>query len=337
MFNLIHDHDVATSFINEFDAALSAGAMVSNGWLSTPGGGFEAQIYYRKDLNIWAYVDKELYVNRYSLWFGAGEPTWRPAIEINVPVRRTLHCYGQLAKDSDGTTHLLHKGGLGGGKYTVKADVFADLIDGFVRDDVVDGSRGRKYFVIGSASDPGTLIRLAAYVREATRIRKLRENEEKYSVAIANSGGSYRDGNALGGEYKNEFDKDGEYYVHRIVAFQRTHAKVQKALAEELKSRNVQPYNSRLSGGIGPDIYTKRNDGTMDAVFEIKVGSDSQSIFTAIGQLIVYSSGGDHSTKRFLVVNDMPKSNLFMSAVKKLDIIVIKYKMNEGHVSFDGL
>lgn len=338
MFRLVHDSNNASTFIHAFDALLKTGAEQVSQWLSTPGGGFEAKVYYREDLDLWAYIDTEIYENRYSCWFGVGKPNWRPAIEINVPVSRTLHCYGQLAEDKDGELHLLHRGGLGGGKFTVKTAVFADLINGFLPDFIQDGDRSRAYFVLGRSSDPDMLNRLAAYVKEAARIRRLRENEVKYAAAVHAAGGSIINGQALGGELTAENTDSGQYRVNRIVAFQRIHGRIHKALVEELISRGEQVANKRLHGGIGPDLFTTRNDGSMASLYEIKVGVDSQSIFTAIGQLLVYSSETAHHVKKILVVKGMPRSKLFTSAIAKQNIEVVIYSISDDDaIAFKSL
>ena len=337
MFHLVNDPSAASAFMNSFSELFSESSTVSQQWLSTPGGKFNGKVHYREDLGIWAYIDKKIYINRHSLWFGAGEPSWRPAIEINVPSTRSLHSSGQLAHDEDGRVHLIHRGGLGGGKYSVGAEIFAGLIQGFERDEVADGKIPRKYFVLGHANDQATLKTLSLYVREAVRIRELRENEFAYVSAVKNVQGSYLGDGLLGAKLTPENQKAASYLLNKTVAVEKLHAKVHDRLVSLLKGKNIKVANSRLDGGIGPDLYTLDDSGAMKALYEIKIGTDSQSIFTAIGQIIVYSENSRRPIKKFLVTKGIPASSLFKKALKRYGIEVLYYRIDGDEIIFQGL
>ena len=330
MFELVAGREVASRGREALLRALSPNARRVRQRLSNPSGAFDADILVRKDLDMWAYIAPEAFEdNRYMCWFGVGEPSWQPTIEINIPLVRTLRCSGQLVRDERGRLYLSHRGGLGGGKFSVTSGAFADLIQNFDQDTVRDGDTEHQYFVLGQIGHPELLPRLAGYVHEADRIRRLRRNEVAFREALHVAGGQIRDGKALGGEFTTETEGDGSYVVNRRVAFRRLHAKVQKALAAELAERGLAHANGRLSGGIGPDVYIHEN-GTMKSLFEIKVGRDAQSIFTAIGQLIVYSAGVSPAPRRILVTQGLPASPLFRSAINQNGIELLFYHV-DGH------
>ena len=263
--------------------------------LSTPGGQIpNAPLLVRRDLNLWAHFsDGPDHRGLLLCWFGIGEPSWHPSIEINIPIRRTLYCYTQLVTDGRGEICLAHKGGLGGGKYTVAPGPFADLIDGFERETVRDGQHEREYFILGRLSNPGQLLsQISEFVHEAERFGDLRRDERRFKSALEAVGGVVRNGKAIGSnEYKGETAGGGTYWLRQKVKFERIHAHVQRALAGELKKRKLNYGNRRQKHGLGPDLYVRDASGRMTRLFEIKVGQDSQSTFTALGQLLVYAAG----------------------------------------------
>ena len=92
--------------------------------------------------------------------------------------------------------------------------------------------------------------------------------------------------------------------------FERIHADVQRALAKELESRNHVCGDRRQKFGIGPDLYVRNRRGRMTHLFEIKVVPSSQSTFTALGQLLVYSAGQKPAPISTLVTRGLPRSEV---------------------------
>lgn len=333
MFDLISERAEAYRAQNALRRSFARGAATTVLTLSTPGGPIpNADILIRRDLDLWAYFAKRADRRGILLcWFGIGEPSWQPVIEINIPIRRTLYCYGQLVRDSAGEICLAHKGGLGGGKYTVAPGPFGDLIAGFEREVVREGGRNYSYFVLGRISNPRKLLsELSEFVRQAHQIRELRRNEKKFSASLKRLGGQTKDGKAFGGlDYKDERTGKGAYTVHRKVQFERIHGLVQKALARELKRRKLQIGNRRQKFGLGPDLYVNDAKGRMKHLFEIKVAQDSQSTFTALGQLLVYSASEKLSPVKTLVTRGLPKSEQFLKALTKQKIGVLYYDIDD--------
>ena len=185
MFQLVASKSAARAMRIKLVALLSKDAERVNQRLATPAGAFHAKILVREDLDLWAYITEQPYNDAYNFWLNVGKPSWQTAIQINIPVTRTLHCAGQLVRDEDGKVLLAHRGGLGGGKFPVSVEVFRDLITEFETDDVADGKKLLQYYVLGSPSDEDFLARLSAYVHEAVRIRDLRKRQSAFKRALA--------------------------------------------------------------------------------------------------------------------------------------------------------
>jgi hypothetical protein len=332
MFHLITNQTEARRAHSALRRAFQRGAEQAVQTLSWPGGQIhDATLLVRRDLDLWAYFSDA--PDRRGLllcWFGVGKPSWQTSIEINIPVRRTLHCYAQLVADAQGDICLAHKGGLGGGKFTVAPGPFGDLIDGFEREHVQDGSHEREYYVLGRLARPAQLLpQLSEFVHQAENIRELRRDERKFNAALVCLGGTVRNGKAIGGnEYTGERSGGGAYWVKRKVRFERIHADVQRALAEELHSRALRCGDRRQKHGLGPDLYVRDRNGHMTLLFEIKVGQDSQSTFTALGQLLVYSSGEQPPPVATLVTRGLPRSHQFKAALDAQKIKVLRYTID---------
>jgi hypothetical protein len=310
--------------------------------LSTPDGQIKAaEILVRPDLDVWAYFAPR--INRrgqWLIWFGIGKPHWQASIELNIPSRRTLHTYTQILSNDNGELYLAHKGGLGGGKFSVGPGPFGDLINGFDREAVSDNEKTKEYFILGRFAEPITLLQnVSEFVHEAERIRNLRRDQRKFEAKLKFLGGDVRKGTAIGGdEYIGESTGSGSYSVNREVKFQRIHAQVQRALAKVLKQRRHQVGDLRQKHGLGPDLYIKDRTGRMSHLFEIKVGRDSYSIFTALGQLLVYSASESRTLTRILVTRGLPRSPQFKVALDSQNIEVLTYTIeNSSLVRFNNL
>lgn len=318
--------------------ALARNAQASRQTLSTPGGDVEnAAIYRHSSLDLWGHVASGLWNrNRYFCGFGIGQPSWQVAIEINIPVKRLLACSGQIVEDAAGHLYYAHRGGLGGGKFSVPAVHFADLIRGFEREPIDANNRELALFVLGRINERALPEGLADYVHEPHRIREVRRSDTAYATALRKAGVPAEETGTDG--YTPENDKDGTYSVKRQVAFRRLHGKVQRALAKELKKSGLELSTKRLKGGIAPDLFVRNDKGQMSILFEIKIPPGAQSTFTAIGQLSVYSSGQPRRPRQIIVSRGIPRSELFEEALRRHEIEHLSFLIDDkDRISFPQL
>jgi hypothetical protein len=260
--------------------------------------------------------------------FGAGEPTWQIGIAINIPLGRNLHSAGQLV-ESDGNFFIAHRGGLGGGKYSVPADQFAAIIKGFVRSPVEDGEANRELFVLADTAAPDDLGELAAYIKEADRIRTIRRNQttSKFDKLVAK---------AVAAEgLSPENDEAGEYSRAARVEFQRRHGQVHSALVARLKSAGFELSNKPLPGGIRPDLIARKKGKAF--IFEIKASVGAQVEFTAIGQLLVYGSSVAPTPVKIFVGAQAPSAQLVRGTFEQQGIATVTYGIVGKNVIFSGL
>jgi len=340
MFKLVTDRRKLIQARNALAGSIQHNAQRSVQTISTPGGKIpDAAVYYHPALEIWCHVADHLWnENRYFCGFGVGKPRWQPAIEINIPVRRLLGCNGQVVEDENGDLYFAHKGGLGGGKYSVPASAFADLIQGFEREEVQDGKNALPLFILGRISQNELPSKLANFVREAARIRELRRDLPAFRKALIASGMPQDEAGKVGtDDYKPENDKDGTYSIARQIYFKRLHGKIQKSLAKQISKLGFSCGNKRLTGNIAPDLFVKDKKGRVTILFEIKVPPGAQSTFTAIGQLIVYTIAEHPGVRRILVSRAPPMNPLLIDALNEMKIEHLPFKANGNKIEFPGL
>ena len=306
--------------------------------LTTPGGPIRnAKLLWHPDKKIWAYLSPTAYADRRWLcWYGVeigtpGKPL-QPAVEINLsnePSDKQLN--GRALVDPDGGEYFLgHKGSLGGGRggqLTLKD--FQRHIRGFAKDLIqLDELREEEAFVIGGLGQPDFLDRLQHYVAECARLRTAARGNRLASPPPSTKAGK--------GGFTAEPDQDGfvtpdPAEVRRI---RRLHGRVVNALKLELGSKASNDSHSSMR----PDLYIQRADNTLDVLFEVKAVSNTQSWFTALGQLVVYGAGQKKPPVRVLVCPAPLGAPGFHHALQELGVLLVTFEETAPKkFSFKGL
>ncbi|MBP2301890.1 hypothetical protein [Azospirillum picis] len=319
--------------------------------LTWPGGAFDqAELYWRPREKLWAYFSEEPEGGqpRWLCWFGReiGESgqTIGPSIEINLPLDPgNRQIAGRSLVDASGKLYLGHKGGLGGGRGgQMRMEEFAARIKGFVREPILlPGDREDRVFVVGALEDPDFLIRLRAYVQECARLRAFAKARAAAAgeSAAGNSAGTGTDENdeddGEGGfTPENALDGTGSGHPGDIHSIRRVHGRVVNALRKKLGKKAVNGTHSEMR----PDLYVLGPGKSMTLLFEVKASSDTQSWFTAIGQLLVYGAGSTPAPRRVLVCPALRSDPNFQKVLADLAITVVTFKEEAGgRITFDGL
>ncbi|WP_198382978.1 hypothetical protein [Roseomonas sp. KE2513] len=209
---------------------------------------------------------------------------------------------------------------------------FAQRIRGFVREEFHAPNREKPElaFLIAAADDADLISRLYSYVSECARLRI----EKRAEVAKTPKGlkGKAKSKVKPNTSFNPEAGTDGlgagsgERNVVRI------HGRVVNAL-QKLVPGSV----NSLRDGMRPDLYLLRRD-RISVLFEVKASSDTQSWFTAIGQLLVYPNGQEPSPRMVFVCPADRRDPSFRGALKRLNIHLVTFVINgRGHISFSDL
>ena len=305
--------------------------------LTTPGGPIrDAKVQWWPDPGLWAYLSPKPHNDqRWLCWYGVdvgtqGRPL-QPAIEINLAVDPAYKQVSgrALIDPRSGDFFLGHRGGLGGGRGGQMTVVdFAEGILSFAREPIILGEdRDEEVFVIGALNAPDFRLRLKDYVAECVRLR-----------AKAKSGASHssRTGSGGKGAFKPEYDQDG-FQTRSSAAtreIRRRHGRVVNALAKQLGPKAVNSSRSMLR----PDLYLTGSKGEMTVLFEVKANSDTQSWFTALGQLVVYGANENLRPRRVLVCPFPMQDPAFKRALKELGVQLVTFTEDrQGAITFENL
>lgn len=249
-------------------------------------------------------------------------------VEINAPpsgIDRNIQAV--FATDKNGCRWLLHQGRMSvAGSKVTQADFIAATGLKPARVVFSDGSKA-EYHKVANLSARAAIVQdqMAAFVAQCALAR---------SAKLAKGAALPDLSDVEDWERRFSPEATGEYEIAPRAARtgRRIHADISKALAAELKRRDVPHSNERVLR-YGPDLFTF---GTGPKVlFEIKSGCGSQDIFAAVGQLHIYDHllGGNYR-KVLVVPKGMGKA--LEGPVAGLGLHTVEFEKKGSRVTFDG-
>ena len=277
MIRIISDKTQILKYQNAFIKQLEK--LVTNKiecWIGYPGGSFKDTVSYSEDLNIWFTCFDDNRKNIRVNLFGVGEPIkggMNSIIgQINFPfegINRRIA--GALALEEGNKILILHRGRIGGGKPGIGKKYFWDNYRGDYIS-ALDGSTESKFCLVGELGTPKLPLQVSDFIHEIARI-KYPDSEEIKDNFPDFSDFTYTD------------EKSGTVVTEKNepTVIERTHGIVVNALARELKRRNFKVGNDK-----NRDLFIHKND-VIETLFEVKTSSSTQCIYSAVGQLLIYS------------------------------------------------
>lgn len=265
----------------------------------------------------------------YRHWnaFGTYSPkgTLHIAVEINIPISENSNrIAGFFARDPrSGMLFLLHDGGVGGGRKGIGRDAFLEAAgaeplevsaSSGVRMGLIVAPLDSRYFAAGIGSYLDQVVRFKTDVTEGTLPPR------PWGLP---AGQGY-------GDYYREFSGlkhgGGERFVYAS-----RHGDVVHALAAWLPKHG---FSGTIRKSVLVDLAMRGPGGRM-TLFEVKSSTDRQSLYTAIGQLMVHSASMKH-VKRYLVVpaGEVPRD--IHGCLEMLSIGMVRYRIDGRVVAFDG-
>lgn len=286
-----------------------------------PGGSFQDTVRYSSDLDIWISV-QEL-DTRFWNGFGLGRPTEDSnnslAGEINFPyedINRKIA--GAFGREDNGNILVLHRGRIGGGKKGIGKTYFIDNFRGdFIT--AIDGDRETEFCLVGELNSKHFPRQVANFINEIYRVKKLDDGETAADFSDLS-------------DFVYTDEHSGQSVTERNdpVVRERTHGIVVNALAQELQNRNIKIGNDR-----NRDLFI-HSRGQIKTLFEIKTSSSTQSLYSAVGQLLLYSIPIGGEVKIIAVLPD----KLSKSVTKRfhsIGIYILYYEWRNDKPTFINL
>lgn len=292
-------------------------------WVGYPGGSFEDTVMYSPELDIWLSHIGFNQENKFWNGFGIGRPIERKnnslVGEINFPhsgIKRTIA--GAFGIEDDGTILVLHRGKIGGGKPGIGKAIFTDNFRGdYVK--AIDGDRETSFCLVGELYSQLFPFQVSTFIHEIQRIKKILTTSNisdfdyllNFVYTAESSGTSISE--------RNE--------PNEVI---RTHGIIVNALAAELRERGIQHANDR-----NRDLYI-HDSRKITSLFEVKVSSATQNLYSAVGQLLIYSIPIRNPVKLIAVLPDQ-LSEPVVNRFAELGISVLYYRIEKGVPKFIDL
>ncbi|MCB9309487.1 MAG: hypothetical protein H6567_05455 [Lewinellaceae bacterium] len=322
MINIVEEEATILKFYKRFQNHLSTYLNRSvDCWVGYPSGSFEDTVKYSIDLNIW--LSTKGHDTKYWNGFGVGQPIENHNNslngEINFPIsgiyRRVAGAFGIEDK---GTILVLHRGKIGGGTKGIGKYFFTDNFRGdFV--DAIDGDRESRFCVVGELESKHFPEQVANFIKEIHRVKQLIKYPEKYNFNFLN-------------DYSFVNEHSGVTYPENQggKTIERTHGIIVNALAEELKALGYKVANDR-----NRDLFTY-SKSRVENLFEIKTNCGTQSLYTALGQLLIYSIPVPNDINLFMVIPTELKREVSLR-LSELGIQIIYFNWEDDTPVFKEL
>lgn len=290
-------------------------------WVGYPSGSFEDRVQYSTELNIW--LSKFDHENRFWNGFGIGKPKDGKNNslngEINFPyegINRKIA--GVFAIENNKNILVLHRGKIGGGRKGVGKVSFLNKYSGD-KVTAIDGDRESLFCLVGELNSDYLPIQVAFFINEIyhAKTNKIIELKPAFNSL---SDFSYTDESSGISVTENSEPKR----INRI------HGIVVKALSNELQKRNFLVGNDK-----NRDLYI--HDGyTISTLFEVKTNSSTQSLYSMIGQLLLYSIPIKNKVKLVAVIPNS-LSEPVIAKLQTIGIIPLYYQWIKDKPVFKDL
>lgn len=280
-------------------------------------------VHYSDVLNIWWVFGEAYTANRYWNAFGIGKPKAESNVsitcEINYPYEGlNLRIAGLLVKDENNSIILTHSGKIGGGKKNVGKSLFhnnytGEYIDVGIRNEV------KQYALIAAFNSSRFAYQVANFVSEIERIK----NYDQTIKGISQIRG-------VKDTFNEEFS--GKKKINKSESEHKCdHGLVVNSLKSILANKKY-----TLANDVNRDLYILESKNRIKIVFEFKTDLMSQSIYKAVGQLLLNNIVLPNDPKKVLVV-PVGINNKIKSALEKLGIKVLEFSWENGTPKFIDL
>lgn len=285
--------------------------------LGYQGNSDKSTVYYSAKFDFWfTSHDND---NRYWNAFGFGRPKAGRnnsiTVEINPPyegINRNIG--GVFGHDKNGEVLVLHRGKIGGGRAGVGKQLF---FENYREKPIIadDGGVENEFCLIGSLSSKHLPRQVGNFVSEVHRIKNLTTEEVTDFLDLLS--------------FKYTDEKFGTNKVKRktTTTIERTHGIVVNSLANILENNGHKIGNDR-----NRDLFIHKR-GQIKTLFEIKTSSSTQDLYSAVGQLLIYSIPIKTVVDLFLVLPE----KLSKSVAKRLDELglqIIYYTWDNNEPTF---
>lgn len=322
MYSIIEDRHEIKRLQNKFAEKLRQNLPSKQKCLvGFPGGSYISETYFSEKHNFW-YTNKETN-SRFWNAFGLGQPEISKSNslvgEINFPysgIDRRIG--GVFAKDMKGNVVVLHRGKIGGGKKGVGKNLFLENYRGdFIS--AKEGNQEARLCLVGELSSKWFAGQVGNFISEIARVKQLQNQDRTNLVERLNA---FKYTNEKSGVIVKEQKDPG--------TIDRVHGLVVNELARQLERKGFMVGNDN-----NRDLFVYSNN-RIKALFEIKTSSSTQCLYSAVGQLLVYSIPIEGSPRLIMVMPEKLNKQV-THRLSQLNIEVLYYDRSGQEITFNDL
>lgn len=279
-----------------------------------------------------------------KFWFASGSPApndripryWVPfgeyrengnlqiTVEINISVSSNdRRISGFFARDTQtGIVYLMHDGGVGGGRMGVGRLAFLSWATPKLVPVVDTEGNERQGIVVAPLMAKTIGDDIARFVQTALDFKQAAKRGETISVEASEAQRTYND-------YYDEFSGTKRRQRVREIEYISRHGDIVRSLSD-WRQRTIRP-NEKITKNAYIDLGV-RVHGDLTEIYEVKTNCERQTLYSAIGQLLVHEAPTGAS-RRFVV---LPAGDSIPSdvnhAFNRADISLIRFKLAGEHV-----
>ena len=289
------------------------------------GGKVEAEVTWHASAGIWSLLDAGGVENRFWCCFGVQNPkdvkSLDIAVEINPRLEGTdLRVAGAFTRDVHGMVHLCHNGKIGGGKPGVGKSAFLSHYRGELTEMAYE-NRIVKVVDLGPISSRELPGRLGRFAREIARVK------DEIAAKTGSMDARPLPLGLVNGSpgFVPEFSGARRpYSLTGVIEANADHGKVVDVLAEFVEKLGYVACNDRAR-----DLFILNERKRVAVLFEVKTDVRKQSIYAAVGQLLLNGGVANHGPRMILVVPGRPERKTRV-ALGSIGIDVLAYEWR-GH------
>lgn len=283
----------------------------------------EVKAYYSEDHELWWYFDgnNTQYYNPFGMGKRKNHQPITGRCQFNMPKDGYNGRIGAtFAHDDEGNVFLMHNGGIGGGVPGVSKKTFVAWFTGELFE-VDFGDKKAEYYIVSDFSSPHFMEDIKFFVEKVYAFKD-------FNRRLTNPTPNPREDDKWL-EYGESVLRNPFLLPARTVVRGADHARITNEL---MRSLTALGYNVRRNRFMDAFIVDKHDK--LSHLFEVKHMLDTQSLYTAIGQLMMY--GLNHQTKLFLVIDENTRPNL-LKDLKELGIHCLTFAWVKNQPIFKNI
>lgn len=235
------------------------------------------------------------YWNSFGVYNAVG--SLQIAVEINIPIdSNTRRVSGFFAKDdSTGTIYLMHDGGVGGGRQGIGQENFLRWSSKRPVPVIVSDGGERFGIIVSGLDDENLSVNISSFVQSVIYFKAAVVSGEPLAVETERGRASYQSYfKEYSGRKKGSRKKEFEYITR--------HGDIVHALSEWVLHSRTKKAALKVVKNAFIDLGLVDKEGNLRELYEVKTNSSRQTLYTAVGQLMVHQGSTEELVEKYVVL-----------------------------------